>query len=434
MNKIYRTGLNIGIRQKVLIVLLTVLLIALSLSGWFALKQEQESLAHEIERRGGDIARFVAKSLSYSVVGYDYHTIELLLKEIIRSEEIHYARVVNKRGKEMGMAGVLNEENQSSIKLFTEKILLEDEVIGELTLGLSTKTINERLEANKFSLIAREAFIILMIAIGEFIALSFIIIKPVRTISQSLDNVVDSDGQIVANIPVRSGDEFGHLALKFNELGADLNAANKKLQSKIESADSRLQDTNTQLMKQQEELKNINEELRQMSITDALTGLYNRRHFEDLISNELNISLRHGDANSLILIDIDFFKKINDKFGHFSGDIVLKVVADTLKECVRKTDVLCRIGGEEFAVLCKRANKDAVEIVAEKLRSRIENRDINLGDRTINVTISLGAATIPDEKKTNSVDAFYRYADTALYSSKENGRNKFTHFEDMSEN
>lgn len=417
-----------GIRQKVLLVLMSVLLVALSLSGWFALQQEKENIIQEVEHRGGDIARFVAKSLAFSVVGYDYHTIQLLLDEITRSEEISYARVTNQRKKEMGISGVFDKEKNINTSLFIEPIKLEDEVVGELSLGLSYEKVSERLEANKYTLITREAIILLMIAIGEFIALSYIIIRPVKLISASL--AVCDEGRLISNIALDSDDEFGQLARKFNELGSQLNAANDKLQSKIEAADDKLKYTNIQLLKQQEELKNINDELRYISITDPLTGLYNRRHFEDLIKTEMKITERHGDKNSLIMIDIDHFKKINDKFGHFSGDAVLKLVATTLKEKLRETDVLCRIGGEEFVVLCKRVGKDEAKLVAEKLRVAMENAVVEVAGSEINITISLGCASIPDAN-TRTIDEFYRYADQALYYSKENGRNQFAHYDDL---
>ena len=422
---------TLGIRQKVLIVLMSVLLFALTISGWFALKQEKENVIAEVDQRGNDIARFVAKSLAYSIVGYDYHTIELLLNEITSSEEVSFAQVVNSRKKEMGIAGIIDNEDMTHIQLFKEPIKLEEKQVGELVLGMSTAKLTERLENNKFSLITREALIIMLIAIGEFIALSYIIIRPVRVITDSIDNGIDENGKLAVNIPVYSHDEFGQLANKFNELGTQLNKANEKLQTKIEAADEQLKTNNAQLLKQQEELKHINEELHRISITDPLTGLYNRRRFEELIETELSLTLRHGDKNSLIMIDIDHFKPINDTHGHVTGDVVLKKVADTLQSQIRKTDVLCRIGGEEFVVLCKRAGKDEAELVAQKLRNAIKNESILIGSDELHISISLGGASIPDAKNTNTINEFYRCADAALYYSKENGRDRYTHFDDM---
>lgn len=419
-----------GIRQKLIVVLMTVLLFALSLSGWLALKKERKTIDLETQNRGNDITRFVAKSMVYSVIGYDYETIELLLKEITKSEEIKFARVENKSGKEMGVSGVLNEKNRESTRLFKKPIILDGETIGELTLGLSTKKRHERLKSNTLSLVTREALIILLIAIGEFVALSFIIIKPVKLISSSLEKNANGQGKILM-IPLDSNDEFGQLAKKFNQLGNELNAANNKLRQRIDTADNLLKVKNSELLKQQAELEEVNKELHKMAITDPLTSLYNRRHFENLITIELNNTLRYGDKNSLIIIDIDNFKTINDTYGHLSGDIVLKIVSETLNENLRKSDVLCRIGGEEFAVLCKKSGKEESIKIAEKLRLAIQDKPVFMGSESINVTISLGVSSIPNKQNTKNIDEFYRFADVALYHCKNNGRNNYTHYDDL---
>ncbi len=421
---------RLGIRQKVLMVLMTVLLVALTLSGWFALQQEKETALNEINQRGTDITRFVAKSLAFSVVGYDYHTIQLLLDEITSSEEISYAKVLNAKGKTMGESGHYNESEFNALLMFNGEILLDTDVVGHLTIRLSADKATQRLEAQKYFLVTREAFIIMMIAITEFIALSYIIINPVKVISKSLDNGVDENGKIVAEIPLETQDEFGQLAQKFNELGRQLNEANYRLQAKIDLSDAKLRETNLALKAQSEQLKQMNEELRLMSITDALTGLFNRRHFEDLIRLEVELTARYGGKNSLLIIDIDHFKSINDTYGHVTGDSVLKTVSCILKENLRKTDVLCRVGGEEFVVLCKRAGKEESLLIAQKLVNIIANSPIPIGDEQLTIMVSVGAATIPDER-TDDVDSFYRYADTALYFCKENGRNQCAHYDDI---
>ena len=423
-------SIKLGVRQKVLLLLMSILLIALSVSGWFALQTEKERVMAEINQRGTDISRFVAKSLAYSVIGYDYHTIDLLLDEIITSDEIGYAKVVNKRGNTMVESGERRSSNRELV-FFKEKITIEDEVIGTLMLGLSTNTTFGHLESQKFSLIKREAFIILLIAFGEFLALSYIIIRPVGIISKSLGEQMQEDGQIVGTIPITSNDEFGELANRFNKLSKSLNAANSQLQSRAEFADEQLIKTNFILQKQSEELQSINEEFRKLSITDHLTGLFNRRHFEDVMKTEMDLAKRHGDTNSLIMIDIDHFKKINDTHGHEVGDIVIKKVAAIMRERQRKTDVLCRIGGEEFISLCKRANKDAALKLAEGLRNAIGQREITVGISKIPVTVSIGVATVTSENIKTHADNLFRNTDYALYNSKQNGRNKVTHFDDI---
>ena len=136
-----------GIRQKVMLILLTVVLTSLSISGWMAFKEEERSTLKQIQQRGNDISRFVAKSLGFSVVGYDYHTIQLLLDEIVISEEINYAKVVNKKGNTMGEAGDFTDK--AGMVLFTQNIMLEDESVGKLVIGFSTHTTLARLEEER---------------------------------------------------------------------------------------------------------------------------------------------------------------------------------------------------------------------------------------------------------------------------------------------
>ena len=118
----------------------------------------------------------------------------------------------------------------------------------------------ERLESQKYDLLKREAMIILLIAMGEFMALSYIIVRPVSHISQHLRKGIDEEGQLVGSIPVVSNDEFGHMASQFNQLSAQLSEANRQLQSKVEVADRRLVETNAQL-------KQLNEEFKILSIS-----------------------------------------------------------------------------------------------------------------------------------------------------------------------
>ncbi len=396
-----------------------------------ALEQEKVNTLQEINQRGSDISRFVAKSLSYSVVGYDYHTIQLLVDEITLSEDISYARVTNQKGSLMAESGVKETDFASTQVLFTEDIKLNSEVVGKLELGLSTAKTIKNLEEKKYTVLQREVLIVFLIALGELLALSFFIIRPVRMMSKTLVAGVDENGHIVNKIPIVSRDEFGQLAESFNILSDRLNDVNLKLQSKIELADKQLVATNQQLRIQSEELKVINDNFKKLSNTDDLTGLCNRRHFEELMYNELETARRHGDSNSVIIFDIDYFKNVNDTYGHPCGDSVLRDVSTLLKERMRKTDFLCRLGGEEFVVLCKRAEKESAMKIAEDMRKTVEGTQFTFAESVINITISLGVATMGPDDKFNDPDLAYRQADQAVYFSKKNGRNCSTHFNDI---
>ena len=409
-------------------VLVTVLLSALTVSGWLALEQEKVDAIQEIQQRGSDITRFVAKSLAYSVVGYDYHTIQLLLDEITASDIVAYAEVINSNGNVMAEAGSRRPPNSPKLLMFTNNIAINAEVVGTLIIGISTANTMQRLDSQKFHLVEREAAIILLIAVGEFLALSFLIIRPVSVMSAALRNGVKENGETVAQLPVISHDEFGDLAREFNAISNRLNEANSRLRGKVVSADEQLRATNEKLLRQSSELQRVNEEFKRLSITDVLTGLFNRRYFESMIEAEVSASTRYGDPNSLLLIDVDHFKKINDTYGHSAGDSVLKEIAQRLKGRMRASDTLCRVGGEEFVAFCKNADQGDALKIAEKLRQAVLESKIKIGGDLLAVTVSIGAATIPDLYGTSTAKDFYRCADVALYQSKGAGRNRVTHY------
>ncbi len=161
--------------------------------------------------------------------------------------------------------------------------------------------------------------------------------------------------------------------------------------------------------------------LQAMATTDKLTCLTNRQMFDFLYQQAWKSSLRHNTALSALLIDIDHFKRVNDTYGHPAGDHVLETVARTLKDTIRGDDCLFRWGGEEFLALLSDCNAAQAMILAERLRSRIQNLTISQGKTTLQVTISLGTAELkPDE----SAEALIARTDQALYRAKSNGRNR----------
>ncbi len=165
----------------------------------------------------------------------------------------------------------------------------------------------------------------------------------------------------------------------------------------------------------------INEKLRLIAVTDKLTGLLNRNKFYEIANSELERSQRYKRPLSIIMFDIDHFKKINDTFGHGIGDYVLKTLSKIIKNSIRKSDYLFRWGGEEFIILATETNTDQAKTLAEKIRDAIEKYNF---DKVHKVTISLGVASYNEEIDKNSIDSLINRADEALYKAKESGRNR----------
>jgi len=163
-------------------------------------------------------------------------------------------------------------------------------------------------------------------------------------------------------------------------------------------------------------------DLRVLASTDALTGLINRRAFMDRFSHELLRSQRHGPAPTLLILDIDHFKKINDKHGHPAGDAVLAHLAHLLKSSLRNVDIVARIGGEEFAVVLVETNAEMGQPVIERLLDRIRETTVVLADGTpLHFTASIGSTEI---LWGDTIDTAIQRADEALYTAKNSGRNR----------
>ncbi len=157
------------------------------------------------------------------------------------------------------------------------------------------------------------------------------------------------------------------------------------------------------------------------AMTDPLTQIGNKRSFESHFSREAEIAKRHSHQLSLIVMDIDKFKHINDSFGHAAGDQILQQVVKTAESVCRKSDLIFRYGGEEFVVILRETGLSGAFIIAERIRKSVEKTRCFVSSREIPVTMSLGVSTFhPDE----TLDSFFERADSALYDAKNSGRNR----------
>ena len=160
-----------------------------------------------------------------------------------------------------------------------------------------------------------------------------------------------------------------------------------------------------------------------LATTDGLTDLFNHRYFQEQIRQYVNNCKRYNNEFSLIIIDIDFFKKFNDNFGHQSGDALLRQVASTLKRNVRATDIVCRYGGEEMSIILPNTGEDEAFSTAQKICERVAQHKFKLANgKETNVTISLGVSTFPQDG--NDAETIISQADKRLYDAKNNGRNQ----------
>ncbi len=228
------------------------------------------------------------------------------------------------------------------------------------------------------------------------------IVRPIQALSDAALRIASGETDVLIPGTTRA-DELGVLTRTFNEMSL------------------RLRDNQRKLEVQNQELQRMNEIFQQLSITDGLTKLHNHRFFQDQLPREMKRADRTNSRLCLILIDIDDFKKLNDRFGHAAGDHVLRRVAEIMNECIRDTDLLARYGGEEFALLASQTDLEGALYLAERIRRAISRARFSLtdGDRThkLSITASLGLAPYRGDRK-----AFFNDADRALYSAKNAGK------------
>jgi len=164
------------------------------------------------------------------------------------------------------------------------------------------------------------------------------------------------------------------------------------------------------------------ERLQELAITDGLTKIYNRRYFYLVLQNEIERARRYGTPLSLVMVDIDHFKKVNDRFGHLTGDKVLEDVAKLCKSLLRLSDEMFRYGGEEFTILLPETNAELAQNVAERIRSTIAEAEFNTKNGIVKITVSQGVAEF--HLSMDSPSSFVDSADKALYDAKQDGRNR----------
>ncbi len=233
------------------------------------------------------------------------------------------------------------------------------------------------------------------------------ILKPIKGLAVGASRI--NEGLVGVKIPKGADDEIGMMIDTFNEMATKISLSQAELQYK-----------NKMLNSSNERLQDMNDQLEKLSVTDGLTGLFNHRHFWNLLNTELTRVNLHQGHLALVLLDLDDFKKVNDKFGHSVGDLLLQTVGNVLSDTVRDTDIVARYGGEEFGVLLPDTDESGVQQVAEKIRASIEAIRFSIPDTDIvlKVTVSIGVSVFRGNRR-----EFFNAADRALYKSKAAGKN-----------
>lgn len=169
------------------------------------------------------------------------------------------------------------------------------------------------------------------------------------------------------------------------------------------------------------------EKVQELAIRDSLTQILSRRYFLERFSEEVNRSRKFAYSLACLMIDVDYFKDLNDRYGHLVGDVILKEVSNIIKDNIRQIDILGRYGGEEFCLALPETKKEEAKFAAERIREAIEDKSIRAYDEDLKITISIGIAVLPEDAL--DTEALVDKADLALYKAKQTGRNRVCVYE-----
>ena len=350
-----------------------------------------------------------------------FAAIESVLQKTV-IEPTHELYLITRRGEILSSTGGLDDAFMSvklgtsiAVQLFAgEQTTLAfrnhhgTEVVGTLSTvpDLEWGIVAEKERSVAYAEIARLrnvtmaliCAVLLVIGLAAYL-LGMTIVRPLDRLIKGATKVAGGDLDII--LPSYGRSEVGYMTEVFNDMVGRLRL---------------FRDENAAI---NQKLRERNDELRELSITDSLTGLYNRAHLPELLDRELARARRRQIPFSILMMDIDHFKRFNDTYGHQAGDAQLRLVTQILKNLLRACDAGARYGGEEFLILLTETGPEGALFFAERLRARVaEIRS----QREQAVTISIGVASYPDDGE--DIEGIIREADAALYRCKRGGRNK----------
>lgn len=422
-------ALQFGLRGKLVLMVVIGIVVSFSIIGIFRWYAEKNRIMDEIEHAGHERATLIAEAVANLLIGYDYTNMESLSDRIMKQPDMRKFIIRNSGGKVMVMREVPSGADGASMS-FDAPIVFGANKIGRVEILVSLEGVHRELEAVFRSIIFEQIYFGLSLGLLIYFVASRIIVRPVRRIGQHMKFFMRGD-KITSpvRLDIENQDELGELVNIFNNMNRQVYEMQLRLQEKIDLAGTALMDTNEQLRLRSSELENRGKELEKalalvekLAETDSLTGLHNRRYFDNTLSSLFHLAQRYNESLSLVLVDVDYFKQINDNYGHSAGDELLKVLGNIFKSCVRETDTVARLGGDEFAFLLYHTEKVNALKMANYCLGLVASYPFEFNGEPIKATLSIGIADCKDGL--NSIEALFNAADEALYAAKGRGRNQ----------
>ena len=438
-----------GLQFRTTVLLTAIVLAATGLTGATYLRISTQLLADEAQTHARDLARALATSTAVDVGTENQQALIAIAQETVNEGELNYIVFADYTGRMLASfqrgAGsinhfILNDARHISVEPLNRPTIIAEghgpvvdivypiqaivpaaasdrprPTAGYIRLGVSMRSSEARLQNLIRNVIGLAAGIaLLMVPVGYQVVRH--LVGPIESLSTAAREF--ATGKLDTRVGIQRRDEVGELASAFNVMADELAGSHNQLVK----LNAELED---RVLQRTKDLEEANKLLRDMASRDSLTGLYNRRHFNDLLAQLFAESVRYGSDLTCMMIDLDNFKRVNDSLGHQTGDHLLQLTADVIRSSIRESDVAIRFGGDEFAVLLPQTSPVDARHSAERILMNFRNHLFrHLPEATI-TSLSIGVVSREDDLP-NTASELVTLADEALYLAKAGGKNRIT--------
>jgi diguanylate cyclase (GGDEF)-like protein len=405
-----------------------VLALTLVLSSVFEIRREQQEALLEFRARNEKVLQAVGVTVAVMVAQNDVAGLDTLvarLTEALKERDLAELAVVDDHGRVLAHSEAEQFNSQlddaftrNAIEAVGTTWLLENSeyrISAPAVSGVRWATVTARFSVARLESqfrYTRTFFgggalaVFAFLSAVLWVSLDRLVVRPLRTLRSTVRQM--GEGQLGARVPPLRGAELSELSENFNRMDSALQHERQDLERVVAERTKALQELNTRLER--------------LAVTDGLTGVYNHRRFQEALQTELLRTERHKRPMGVLMVDVDFFKRVNDAMGHPAGDELLRRLAEALGQDLRQTDLIARYGGEEFAVMLPETTKAEALQVAERMRANVEAKVNSERVWPTSITVSIGVAAFPEDGK--SVEKLLAAADQAMYAAKRQGRNR----------
>ena len=424
---------TLGLGTKFILLVGSILAVTMSLDAQHNYLLQQRALQQGLTDKTEQIGKFVALVSHEAMLGLDFATLDAYMREITRQEDNVYAVLRSANGTVLSahlptaagqggaqridpnesMPTIAKLKAQANIMQFQFPIRFAEREIGYIDIGVSPARVHAVARANLISELLENLLIIAILAACIYFVFRYHALRPIQHLITGANRA--AAGDLDHPVSAHANDELGILTQTFNRMMGALKAS---VQQK-DVAMSQLRDLNATLEKRVDErtasLAAVNKELEFLALHDTLTHLPNRALLHDRLQQNVLAAMREDKALSVLMIDLDHFKEVNDSLGHNAGDVLLQEVAHRLRAQLRSVDTVARLGGDEFAVILPNTDGRGAVLVAQKLLHALEP-PCTIDGNVLSIGASIGIATFPDHG--HDISVLIRCADVAMYSAK----------------